>query len=98
MQDGLKVWMNSIIMNIGNNLILTLKKLRTMNKVYYFISNSDNQIHKTNDSDLLCKIEEKGNVNIIQILTSNDEIIDEVIGFESLGDLRDFINGCDDLE
>lgn len=69
-----------------------------MNKIYYYISNSDNLIHKTDALDL-CKIEEKHGEVIIEILTSENEVIDVVNGYESLGDLWESINGGgNDLE
>lgn len=69
-----------------------------MDKIYYFVSNSDNQIHKTDESDLF-KIEEKWDNITIQVLTSEGEVIDEVIGYKSLGDLMDVVyEGGNDLE
>jgi len=75
-------------------------------KVYYFISNSDNQIHRTDETGLHCKIDEKEKNYInIQILGETDvergetEIIDEVVGYETLGDLMEALNGGgNDLE
>lgn len=75
-------------------------------KVYYFISNSDNQIHKTDESGFRFQIDTKEkNYLSIQILGETDEIlgeteiIDEVVGYETLGDLMEAINGGgNDLE
>lgn len=75
-------------------------------KVYYFISNSDNQIHRTDESGFRFQIDTKEkNYLSIQILGETDEtlgeteIIDEVVGYETLGDLMEAINGGgNDLE
>lgn len=66
-----------------------------MEKVFYFISNSDNQIHRTDESDLICK--KIGDT--IQILSSDGEVIDEVNSYKSIGDLMEVVNGGgNDLE
>ena len=74
---------------------------------YYFISNADNQIHRTDESDLKCQID-KNQKNFVSIQIfgekiSNDfyegyEVIDEVVGYYSLGDLMESMNGGNDLE
>lgn len=79
--------------------------MKTKTKVYYFISNSDNQIHKTDESDILYRIDETRSFLCIQLLGEPDpgngeqEILDEVVGYETLGDLYEAINGGgNDLE
>lgn len=74
-------------------------------KVYYFISNSDNQIHKTDEAGINFRIEENRSFLCIQLLGEPDpgngeqEILDEVVGYETLGDLMEAINGGgNDLE
>ena len=73
-------------------------------EVYYFISNSDNQIHKTDEQGLSCEIDKNQNPVTIQILSSGNgvqerEIIDEVNGYETLGDLYESMNsGGNDVE
>ena len=74
---------------------------------YYFISNADNQIHRTDEPGLKCQIDksQKNYINI-QILGEDieklfctyNEVIDEVVGYESLGDLMESMNGGNDLE
>ena len=74
---------------------------------YYFISNSDNQIHRTDETGFKYQIDKnEKNFISIQILgedKENDfcgynEIVDEVVGYESLGDLMESMNGGNDLE
>ena len=68
-----------------------------MEKKYYYVSNSDNMIHKTDESN--CRIKENQNPVEIEILSPEDEVIDEVNGYETLGDLMESINdGGNDLE
>jgi len=66
-----------------------------MEKKYYYCSNSDNMIHNTDESN--CRIK-GGNPILIEILSSDDEVIDEVIGYETLGDLMESFNGGNDNE
>jgi hypothetical protein len=72
----------------------------SMEKVYYFISNSDNKIYKT--TDVRCNIENTINgvvINILQETEDGNEVIDVVSGYETLGDLMEVINGGgNDLE
>ena len=76
-----------------------------MKKEYYFISNTDNQIYKA--SEVKCHIIEGIDLNHtnrveIEILSDDkdneDEVIDCVTGYESLGDLYESMNGGNDLE
>ena len=66
-----------------------------MEKKYYYCSNSDNMIHNTDESNSRIK---GGNPILIEILSSDDEVIDEVIGYETLGDLMESFNGGNDNE
>lgn len=68
-----------------------------MEKNYYFVSNSDNKIHKT--SDVKCSITETLNGTEIEILSDDGDVIDKVNGFTTLGDLMEDMNsGGNDLE
>lgn len=69
-----------------------------MEKEYYFISNSDNQIYKS--SDIKCKIQKNLNYSDVQIeiLSDDDEVIDTVNGYETLGDLYESMNQGNDVE
>jgi len=67
-----------------------------MEKVYYFISNSDNNIQKT--SNIKCNINESLNGVKIEILSDDNEVIDTVSGYKSLGDLMESLNGGNDFE
>lgn len=73
--------------------------------VYYYISNSDNEIHKTDEKDFKFRIDPNSSFICIQILGESDEfngetpILDEVVGYETLGDLWEAVNsGGNDLE
>jgi hypothetical protein len=69
-----------------------------MKKLYY-ISNEDNNIHHTEEPNLFYKTELRDDVTVIQIMTEGGEIVDEVIGYNNLGDLMESINsGGNDLE
>jgi hypothetical protein len=67
-------------------------------KTYYYIGNSDNQIHKTDDGGRYV-ITPMGSYVQIEILTEEGEVIDLVDGHETLGDLMEAMNGGgNDLE
>ena len=66
-------------------------------KVYYFIGNSDNHIHKTDDITNI-KINGNGSSVEIEILSDENEVIDTVNGYETLGDLYESMSTSNDTE
>ncbi len=75
------------------------------NNFYYFLSNSDNEIHRTDEPNINFHIDETQlNFTSIELLGEPDEtgaceVLDCVVGYDSLGDIMEVINGGgNDLE